>query len=324
MQRFAQIRPQLIQQLRRAQSTTSSSSVRVFDLPELSNMAKYRESGIPGLLSSQGLQIAYFQRIDSHLTKLNDAIVKSSLPSGVDLEVLIDENAKAAKHVDIFNNASLVNNISFAMKSLGDIREGSKEIPSSDRTSIVATPDIFAPMVNEPIEPLLSHIQKDFGSLIEFKTLLLNSANSINGDGFTWLVARDSNRFKEEIQRSDPTKMFDNLFILNTYNAGSPKNNGKAGHLTELKRRLQKGNDEKEELSTSTIPTFENAQETVQFEEVGYKPLLAIDASPKVWLHDYGVYGKRAYLEQVWKSIDWEIVAERLPENKVSVIPESN
>ena len=52
----------------------------------------------------------------------------------------------------------------------------------------------------------------------------------------------------------------------------------------------------------------------IAFNDTTYVPLLAIDASPKFWLYDYGVFGKKEYLNRVWDSINWSVVESRLPQ----------
>lgn len=233
------------------------------------------------------------------------------------------ESATNARHVKVFQNASLLQNIAFAMGSIGEVREenANSGIYKPDANAFVQGPDLSTDIPNIPTNELSGHLISNFGSLIEFKTLLVNSAHAINGDGFTWLVARNNNYFTEDIpRRSASGKTFDQLFIVNTYNSGSPKNNDRVGQLDELRtKHVTKNNFAAGELSTSTIPSFEDAAYS-KFQNIEYFPLLAIDASPKVWLHDYGVFGKRQYLEQVWKAIDWDIVAERLPADKSNIL----
>lgn len=38
-------------------------------------------------------------------------------------------------------------------------------------------------------------------------------------------------------------------------------------------------------------------------------PVLCLNTWEHVWLHDYGIRGKREYVENWWKVIDWEVVA---------------
>jgi len=42
--------------------------------------------------------------------------------------------------------------------------------------------------------------------------------------------------------------------------------------------------------------------------------LLGVNTWEHVWLRDYGVGGKREYLERWWDVVDWGVVEERLDE----------
>ena len=67
--------------------------------------------------------------------------------------------------------------------------------------------------------------------------------------------------------------------------------------------------DKKQFIETKS----EESVDSAVYSNVRYFPLLAIDASPKAWLHDYGVFGKQKYLDRVWESIEWKLVENRLP-----------
>jgi Fe-Mn family superoxide dismutase len=74
------------------------------------------------------------------------------------------------------------------------------------------------------------------------------------------------------------------------------------------------------DLSDLQLGTVEKAEFDVAFLNKRLIPLLAIDASPRNYLIDYGVFGKQAYLENVWECIDWEVVSRRLPPRAKQVI----
>ncbi|GAV51723.1 hypothetical protein ZYGR_0AF01940 [Zygosaccharomyces rouxii] len=277
-------------------------------------------SGLKGLFSSQGLDNGWFSRAEHYTNKLN------SLTNGVEevpLEKLIYENAKSGVKRNIVNYATLLYNLKFALSTLHGCP---KELPNAsdiDARQLLKTPELALKYANEPLdtgnEKLHAALVSSFGSIVEFRTLFLNSNNAISGDGFTWLVAR-----RVASQDFDSQKLeFDRLFILNTYNAGSPFNFNKKGHMDELKNQYGKVNkeldQEQQELRTPLrSKSVEEARQTEAFKDIEYLPLLAIDASPKAWLHDYGPYGKQVYLDRVWESIEWDLVESRLPEKSQS------
>ncbi|AQZ09252.1 MRP1 (YDR347W) [Zygosaccharomyces parabailii] len=276
-------------------------------------------NGLDGVFSSKGLENAWFQRAEYYTEKLN-ALTKNS--EEVPLEKLIYENAKSGVKRNIVNYATLLYNLRFALSSLHGCSQKLPDVSQLGTSQLLKTPELTVKYANEPLdtgnEKLHAALAASFGSILEFRTLLLNSNAAISGDGFTWLVAR-----RVSSQEFDEQKVeFDRLFILNTYNAGTPFNFNRKGHMDELKKQYEKSTEQKLEIPPEVTPlkskSVEEARQTEAFKDTEYIPLLAIDASPKAWLHDYGAYGKAAYLDRVWESIEWKVVESRLPERTLS------
>lgn len=289
---------------------------RSYITPSLDHLAQ--GSPLAGLFSSRGLQNAWFDRADLYTNKLNRF---TNQAEEVPLETLIYENAQSGVKRHIVNYASLLFNLRFALSCL---RGCSQPLPNSkdyDASELLKTPDLSLKFSNEPLSngnnALHQAIVSSFGSLVEFRSLLLNSNAAISGDGFTWLVARRSSS-----SDTDTQIVFDKLFILNTYNAGTPFNFNRSGHLDDLKMQHSKNSPQLdtivEDAAFPMSKSVEEARQTEAYKKVSYIPLLAIDASPKAWLHDYGVFGKQKYLDRVWESIEWNVVESRLPKQAVS------
>ena len=307
-----------------------------------------RDAPLDGLLSTQGLKTAWFDRMELYTKRLNQCTGMNEELQEMSLESLILQNGRSASRRDILTYASLLYNLEFAMSCLrkpASVSSGfTGEKPG--REALLQTPDLSITFTNEPIssgcKDLQTELQNSFGSLVEFRTLLLNSNMAISGDGFTWLLARKfKNSFNTDNITAGDEILFDKLFVLNTYNAGSPFNSDRVGIMTNLKKqylaRLSSTQAEAEaedqiqgnsigvdntgrmSLQQDGVPTMEAAKLTAYDQDTTYIPLLAIDASPKVWLHDYGVFGKQVYLDRVWESINWPLVESRLPK-KSSVI----
>lgn len=296
-------------------SALSKRFCRSYIAPTLEHLSK--QQGLPGLFSSKGLQTAWFDRAEYYSEKLNRFTSQSEEKP---LETIIYESAKSPAKRDIFNYASLLYNLKFSLSSLHGCN---KPLPETkpDSSCLLATPELALKYSNEPLdtgnERLNTALVSSFGSIVEFRSLLLNSNLAISGDGFTWLVARKYTGNNHDISLSG-TLEFDKLFVLNTYNSGSPFNFNKVGYVEDLKQQLEK----KQSLSTITeeasentfqIKSVEEARQTEAYKNTTYVPLLAIDASPKAWLQDYGVFGKQQYLDRVWESIEWNTVEQRLP-----------
>ncbi|CAI4058958.1 mitochondrial 37S ribosomal protein mS43 SKDI_04G5570 [Saccharomyces kudriavzevii IFO 1802] len=284
---------------------------------------------LKGLFSVDGLQKAWFDRVKHLDGKLNDSTNEAQQKP---LEALIHENSKSASKKHIVNYASSLYNLRFSMSSLqGCARTPPEEHAKPGPEALLQTPDFNRTMSNEPSttgnERLQEALFSSFGSLMEFRALLLNSNLAISGDGFTWLVARrqlDKRTHHNDMPSRDVE--YDKLFVMNTYNAGTPFNFSTSGIMNELnnqytnlekQRAKEAGKSEDSEMTAKHAKAkfvYETQQKGFSGKEVSYVPLLAIDASPKAWLTDYGVFGKQKYLERVWDSIEWKIVESRLPQ----------
>ncbi|KAG0657908.1 hypothetical protein C6P45_002315 [Maudiozyma exigua] len=295
-----------------------------------------KDSPLDGLLSANGLRSAWFDRADDYMSRLNQLTKNNAELQEMTPEQLVTAHAKSANKKDIVTYASLLYNLEFSMSSLQSINSretpsGTDSMPGSE--ALLKTPDASVNFANEPQASGNHLLQKElilsFRSLVEFRTLLLNSNMAISGDGFTWLLARKyKNAFNNGSDNIANQIQFDKLFIMNTYNAGSPFNFDRAGVMEQLKKdHLKSQTDAQTQTQTQTQTTpidsdlamLENAKQTAYDNETVYIPLLAIDASPKVWLKDYGVFGKQEYLDRVWEAIDWKVVQERLPKKSAIV-----
>lgn len=110
------------------------------------------------------------------------------------------------------------------------------------------------------------------------------------GNGWVWLIL-DSKRY---------------IRILCTYNAGTPFG---SGH-----RRQDIDMNTKERLGTSVDELTAATQEATKGPMNHWAiPLLNIKVWEHAWVEDYGVTGKREYLENVWSAINWDVVNSRAP-----------
>ena len=325
--------------LKKLANRVISRSVTTRSLEQLSN-----EKPIPGLVSLQGWQRGCIDRIDYYSKMLNDAIKGNEILQNKCLEELIAECGMSTSKRNIANYASLLYNIEFSISSLKGFNNNSNNNNNNNsdapilnkkptKASLLETPDLSLDFNNEPKftgnNLLQDALESSFGSMVQFRTLLLNSNMAISGDGFTWLVARV---YKPKIQTMNNQVIgdvkYDKLFVFNTYNAGSPFIMNKSNIMNNLEKEYQRLEREKTQSSGSNsqsnvsksassyyneILSSEEIKK-IAFNDTTYVPLLAIDASPKFWLYDYGVFGKKEYLNRVWDSINWSVVESRLPQ----------
>lgn len=281
-----------------------------------STLASNTSNGIKGLFSSTGYNTAYVSRLEHHSSSLRDILQAKNYANQASTEQYAKDHATDAMNKGLFQHASSLYNLQFSYARLGENRDTKAGISKSSADALFETPKENKDITNPPTGRLLKLIESNFGSLEEFKTLLLQSANAINGDGYTWLITRS---VPESINLNAAYKLED-LSIVNTYNAGSPRNFS-ASQITKFANQIQSEETEsKTEERSSTILPLNRIEEFSALKD-NIIPLLALDASPKAYLADYGVYGKTQYLENLWNSVDWDIVEndlKTLTDSKVS------
>lgn len=282
----------------------------LYTVPALKIADENRDKGLTGLYTKEGLQKAWYDRAQHYVDKLNKHSDNTGKESSV--ESIVQTYYREPHKKEVYENASLLYNTQFAFECLAPMNPllelSKKEIPSNlGVLELLKTPpfETDLDLTNVPANEELSKWIKDsFGSLLELKTLLINSAMGIKGDGFVWLVT------EKLLRRVDS---YESLFVLNTYGCGQPNSNF-TEHLSSV-RPVEEQNTEFVLFwdETPLIDSLEEANEKYHAKKKRLEPLLAIDASPKAYLHDFGVFGKREYLERVWESINWDLVAARMP-----------
>lgn len=133
-----------------------------------------------------------------------------------------------------------------------------------------------------------------FANSEALKMELLTTAAKMFGNGWVWLVL-------------DQKK---NLRILATYNAGTPYGSAYRRQETDMNTNQKLG------ISEPEVNITKVTQEAARGSTLNWAlPLLNINVWQHAYIEDFGVAGKEEYLEAVWKAIDWNVVAGRLPSN---------
>lgn len=213
--------------------------------------------------------------------------------TGTDLESrdtkqILHATARDPNQAPIFNHASMAHNTHFFFKTL--------------------TPD------PKPMPPALAtDLAHGFSSIETLRRELVLTASAMFGPGFVWLVkapatspgtASGPSSSALLGGASEPEASYR---ILTTYLAGTPYSgahwrqqphdmntlgaNGSAAGFVRSTQRAQQ---------VSSRPP--GALEAV--------PLLCVSTWEHVWLRDYGIGGKKAFVEAWWETVDWELVAE--------------
>ncbi|ODV95282.1 hypothetical protein PACTADRAFT_50028 [Pachysolen tannophilus NRRL Y-2460] len=326
-------------------------------IPTIPHIDSIKDNGIKGLYSEKGLNTVWYKKLEKNVISLEECIeesnnsdnLKSSFidkhtntNSSLSLDLteinnpinklytLLNKTAKNVEDYAVFCFASQIYNDYFAISSVGPKRfvensssSSSFNINKPDENSIFESPSMDLSFQNEPIGQLETWITESFGSIVEFRTHLLNTNLAIKGNGYTWLV------IQKRHQKRDSFPIYENLYIVNTYNSGTPNAKITEGQLFSVKHQIDDlkekektkqdkidQQEERERLLITNLPTLEEAKEQVHLENsFEYIPLLAINGSPSAYLPDYGVFGKKMYLNNLWDCIDWEIVSNRIPED---------
>lgn len=154
----------------------------MFELPKL----PYEMDALQPYISKETLEYHYGKHHQAYVTNLNN-LTKDTEFANLPLEEVIMKSSGG-----MFNNAAQVWNHTFYWNCM---------MPNSKGT---------------PVGNLADAINKKFGSFDEFKKQFTQSATTLFGSGWTWLVKDASG----------------NLEIMNTGNADLPMKHGKTALLT--------------------------------------------------------------------------------------------
>lgn len=159
-------------------------------------------------------------------------------------------------------------------------------------------------------EALKDHLEKSFGSLESLRRELVMTADAMFGPGFVWLV-----------QHTDaPGALARPFKILTTYQAGSPYPSahwrGQGVDMNNHGGAVEGGAIVKEYFARQNVANRREplhvgsgaaAAAVTKIPPGGTHvvPVLCVNTWEHVWMWDYGVGGKEAFLQNWWNIIDW-------------------
>ncbi|KAI4158609.1 MAG: hypothetical protein LQ342_007261 [Letrouitia transgressa] len=316
--------------------TTRTQRRRKHNVPALTHEKEFKKHGVKNMLSREGFETAWTDYQSSLVHWLNSKTTGIHIPlppstqplkpphrklsysqlspgtadENVDTKTLLLKYARQASHAALFNHASAAHNNHIFFSSL---------TPSPSPSSSNVPP------------PLLSQISASFSSLDSLRATFLATADAMFGPGFVWLV-----------RLHQPRPAGDDLAILNTYIAGSPypdahfrrqefdMNTYTTGITSDLKPGMyaERFGGNSGTGSDPVMGQYVRGYGTGNMNAGSYGPfsksadhrapggarlevLLAVSTWEHVWLRDWGVGGKRGFLEAWWDAVDWEVVMER-------------
>jgi len=158
-------------------------------------------------------------------------------------------------------------------------------------------------------------LTQSFGSIETLKATMLDRATAMFGPGFVWLVwARE-----RDPSRSSGRK--GSWKILNTYLAGTPypeagyRQQGVDTNTMDAASYAQHMKNQPTNYAGAFGGLSKNAKETAKLPPGGTNvmPVLCVNTWEHCWLRDFGMNGKRAYLNAWWEAVDWGAVSTVMP-----------
>ncbi|KAI3405047.2 hypothetical protein KGF56_002132 [Candida oxycetoniae] len=308
---------------------------RSFALPvnQTLEILRATNANFEGLFSHKALSQLWFKQGESIVLNLNQHLsqTSSSLTQDKDytLQELVSVTINKPDLYNIHKNAAKLYNLTTFFENLRPLQIGPVELDRPGPEAMLQTPTNS--FLNVPTdEGFVDWLEDSFGSITEFRNLLINTAKAIKGDGTVWLVAESTlsdNYLQKNISLYNSAPAFSNLSIVATYNGGVVNDSERSGQIKRMKSMFEKEEEDMEPTRSSDadnddlqLGTTEQAEYETAYLNKKLVPVLAIDASPRNYLVDYGVYGKQKYLENCWECIDWDVVLRRLPERSKQAI----
>ena len=194
----------------------------------------------------------------------------------------------------LFNHASMAHNNNFFFSGL-----------STSPLKLESVPNVEESLIDT------------FGSIETLKMTMLDTASAMFGPGFVWLVwARDLNN-----PTSGQAGRHGAWRILSTYLAGTPypeagyRQQGLDTNTSNASEYKGYMNQQPANAVGSFGPFSAIGQKQSKLPPGGTNimPVLCVNTWEHVWLRDYGMHGKRAFLSDWWKCIDWSVVEGNTP-----------
>ncbi|KAI1390234.1 manganese and iron superoxide dismutase [Hypoxylon trugodes] len=269
----------------------ATQSRSIHHVPPLSQFKP--EEGVPELLSRGGYDFAWTQYMQFVIERLNALTAGTEFEEQAPLSIL-KATAREPSQAPIFNYASMAHNNHMFFQNLANVKAVGQENPENPEDRIPSR--------------LKIELTKQFSSIETLRREVLATAMGMFGPGFVWLV-----------KNAQTT----NFRILTTYLAGTPYT---AGHW----RRQGVDMNTEGIGQPSTVNGWLERTKTGAGADIGSRfvsqnqtgpggidviPLLCLNTWEHVWLRDYGigaggVGGKRQFVEDWWKVIDWHKVED--------------
>lgn len=295
-------------QLAKAGRAARASRRALHTVPEMHHLNK--ETGIPGLLSPKGLDIAWFQYQQHLVNQLNQLTQNTGLEDLTAFQII--QELPNNREVDLsqpgprilYQIAAQVYNNEFFFQSLKEsTRANSAKVaePTAEELRFVD--------ISKTVQNTSADLSGVANAAAVDAAAAAASSSAFTGTNPSFSVESPVTTFENYIRSSfdsflsfrelfvnkadamfgagnvwlvqDPVERM--LFVVNTYNSGTP-----------FDKKLRPPS----EMESSLVP------------------LLNMNTWEHVYLHDYGFSGKRRFIENAFDCINWSVVLERMPTTK--------
>ncbi|KAH8923154.1 manganese and iron superoxide dismutase [Atractiella rhizophila] len=175
-------------------------------------------------------------------------------------------------------------------------------------SSLSSTPTPFPSRSDNPT-PLANCIYDSFRTYEGLKTYFSSAAMGVEGEGFLWLVLQESKEKSLNAEKSI------NAGVVLTAGTGTMLVQGgeKRGAWNGVWGVEDAKNLPPLNKSRSSSPLDRVGRFTVSSQEpwTAVHPLFCLSLYEHCWLKDYGILGKKEYVENFWKVLDWDKLEER-------------
>ncbi|KAI5204757.1 manganese and iron superoxide dismutase [Aureobasidium subglaciale] len=261
----------------------ASISRSLHEVPNLLYKEEFENNGVAGFLAPKSFDTAYNQNMAHLIERLNTATAGTEYETATTKQLILSM-ARNPTYAAVFAAASMAHNTHFFFDSLS---------PSLETNQLEQYPQLQEALI------------KSFGSIKVLRNTMLSMANSMTGPGFTWLIQAK----KHSSSAAGNTSSLPEYRLLNTYNAGTPypeamlrqqsvDQSGTAGYTGSA------GSFGSSSSRARDSPKIPPGTELIT-------PILCVSTWEHCYLPEYGVAGKKQYLKEWWKSINWNAVDNR-------------
>lgn len=231
------------------------------------------------------------------VSKLNE-LVAGEVIENASVKDLTHQFARDPMNASIFNHASMAHNNHLFFQTLSS-----------------------APAPLSKVPQLQDSLTKAFGSIETLKMTMLDTAAAMFGPGFVWLV------YAKEPSGTGGSKLGarqGSWKILNTYLAGTPY--PEAGFRQQgidmnnatpdsYQAYMQSQHLQPTNSAGSFGPYSQVGRERAKLPPGGTSlmPVLCVNTWEHAYMYDYGLLGKREYLNDWWDCVDWGVVEQNTP-----------